>query len=190
MKDEKQFNELLDFFKALSDETRIKILALLMKEPYSVEEIAEILGLTSATISHHLSKLTKAGLVRARAEGYYNMYEFNILELQYKANRILSREAFSPITDDLDLEAYDRKVLETFLDESGRVSVFPSQKKKEEVILRYAAKLFKSGEKYNEKKVNNILEKISDDTARLRRNLVEFGIMQREGGGGDYWLVD
>jgi len=190
MKNEEQISELLIFFKALSNETRIKILALLMNEPYSVEEIAETLGLTSATISHHLSKLTKAGLVQARAEGYYNMYEFNIMELQYKANRILSREAFSTIADDLDLEAYDKKVLKSFLDENGRVPVFPSQKKKEEVIVRYAAKLFITGEKYDEKEVDKILEKISDDTARLRRNLVEFGYMQREDRGGNYWLVD
>jgi hypothetical protein len=30
----------------------------------------------------------------------------------------------------------------------------------------------------------------SDDSARLRRWLVEFGFMAREGGGGKYWRID
>jgi hypothetical protein len=38
--------------------------------------------------------------------------------------------------------------------------------------------------------VNKILSQFSEDTARLRRNLVEFGFMERQGGGGEYWRVD
>jgi hypothetical protein len=38
--------------------------------------------------------------------------------------------------------------------------------------------------------VNEILSKFSDDTARLRRWLVEYRYMAREGGGGKYWRID
>lgn len=65
-----------------------------------------------------------------------------------------------------------------------------AQLKKEEVILRFAAGKFKKAKKYSEKEVNEILSRIHEDTARLRRNLVEYGCMQREGGGGRYWLVE
>ena len=41
--------------------------------------------------------------------------------------------------------------------------------------------------RYSEKKVNEILLRYSDDTATLRRCLVEFGFMDRAGGGRDYW---
>lgn len=183
-------DELLSFFKALSEKTRLRILSLLIDKSYAVEEIAEILGLSSATISHHLSILSKAGLVSARAEGHYNIYSFNLASLQKKASRILSSENLSPIAKNADLEAYDRKVLKNFLNDDGRVDAFPAQRKKEEVILRYAAGMFKRGRKYSEEDVNQILERLSDDTARLRRNLVEFGFMAREGEGGSYWLID
>jgi hypothetical protein len=49
---------------------------------------------------------------------------------------------------------------------------------------------FSHGVRYTEKRVNEILSKYNDDTARLRRWLVDFGYMAREGGGGKYWRVD
>jgi hypothetical protein len=49
---------------------------------------------------------------------------------------------------------------------------------------------FTHGVRYPEKRVNEILLKFSDDTARLRRGLVEYGYMAREGGGGKYWRID
>ena len=45
-----------------------------------------------------------------------------------------------------------------------------------------------AGVRYSEKKVNEILLHYSDDTARLRRSLVDFGFMDRQGGGRDYWV--
>ena len=41
----------------------------------------------------------------------------------------------------------------------------------------------------SEKQVNGILTQYNEDYATLRRNLVEYGFMRRERGGGDYWLT-
>ncbi|WP_345325138.1 DUF2087 domain-containing protein [Candidatus Villigracilis proximus] len=46
---------------------------------------------------------------------------------------------------------------------------------------------FEINKKYSEKKVNEILSRYHEDTASLRRELVGYGLMKREGGGGDYW---
>ena len=46
-----------------------------------------------------------------------------------------------------------------------------------------------SGTRYSEKQVNEILKRYHEDTATLRRELVGFGLMQREGGEGEYWRV-
>jgi len=56
------------------------------------------------------------------------------------------------------------------------------------ILLRHVLRDFRPGVRYSEKKVNEILSHYSLDTARLRRSLVEFGFMDREGGGRDYWL--
>jgi hypothetical protein len=44
--------------------------------------------------------------------------------------------------------------------------------------------------RYPEKRVNEILSRFNDDVARLRRWLVEYGCMKREGGSGRYWRTD
>jgi predicted transcriptional regulator len=182
-----QHTELLTFFKALSDGTRLKIVALLARRTMSVEDLAASLGLHASTISHHLSRLSRVGLVHARAEGYYSMYALKLETLTGMAQRLLSTEDLPAVAADIDLEAYDRKVLSNYLDPDGRVRAFPAQRKKEETILRYVARVFEQGKRYPEKQVNKMLSQFSDDTARLRRHLVDFGFMGREGGGGEYW---
>ncbi len=182
--------ELLAFFKALSNANRLKIVALLAKEPLSVEEMAEILGLNSSTISHHLSKLTQVGLVTARPESYYNVYSLELRVLSDMAERLLSDDMLPIVAEDVDIDAYDRKVLNTFLDTNGRLTAFPAQQKKEEAILRHIVKVFAPGQRYSEKEVNAMLSQFNEDTARLRRDLVGLGFMQREGGGGAYWRME
>jgi predicted transcriptional regulator len=186
MNDSVYMEELLAFFKAMSDANRLKIIGILAQEARSVEELAEMLGLNPSTVSHHLAKLAGVGLVSARAEGYYSIYQLEENALNEMAQRLLSHETLPAV----DVDAYDRKVLNTYLSSEGQIVAFPAQQKKEEAILRYIARSFQSGRQYSEVEVNDILSQFSDDTARLRRNLVEFGFMAREGGGGSYWLVE
>jgi predicted transcriptional regulator len=186
---EKTLEELLDFFKALSDANRLKIVGLLAQGPASGEELAEILQLHPSTISHHLGRLSKTGLVSARAEGYYSIYQLETKILQSMAQRLLEQDTLPAVTAHVDIDAYDRKVLQTFMTPDGRLKDFPTQQKKLEVILRHVVQAFEPGVRYPEKKVNHILSSYNEDTARLRRNLVEFKLMAREGGGGEYWRV-
>ena len=88
------------------------------------------------------------------------------------------------------MDAYDRKVINTFCDEDGRIKQFPAQQKKFEAILRYVVKDFMPGVRYTEKEVNEILLRFSGDYASLRRGLIEYDLMGREGGGGAYWVIE
>lgn len=67
-----------NLFKALADGQRRRILTMLRKSEMPAGEIAERLGLTPATISHHLATLRNAGLVRTRAEGQHRIYTINV----------------------------------------------------------------------------------------------------------------
>ena len=72
-------------FKALSSETRRKIIFLLMDKSLCAGEIAEQFNLTGATISHHLKILSASNLLNRSRKGlsiYYslNMREWNSLK--------------------------------------------------------------------------------------------------------------
>ncbi len=82
------------------------------------------------------------------------------------------------------------KVLQTFLDADGRITAFPKQEKKFLVILRHVLEAFEPGLRYPEKQVNEMLSRFNEDTATLRRCLVDYHLMAREGGGGAYWRLE
>jgi predicted transcriptional regulator len=186
---ENQVDELVRFFKALAEPNRLRIIGLLAQKPQSVEQLASTLRVGESTVSHHLSRLGEAGLVSARAEGYYSIYALHTGALAGMAKKILHEESLPGLALGMDVDAYDRKVLATFSDANGHIRAFPVQEKKFLVILRHILGEFETGVKYPEKRVNQILAKYSADTATLRRSLVEHGMMAREGGGGTYWRV-
>ncbi|HIE18895.1 TPA: ArsR family transcriptional regulator [Candidatus Bathyarchaeota archaeon] len=72
--DEKTVKMESRFFKALSDETRIKILKLLSLRRMCVCEIMVALNLTQPTASHHLRILENAGIVNDEREGKWIFY--------------------------------------------------------------------------------------------------------------------
>lgn len=188
MTEQEQLAELLAFFKSLADENRLKIIGLLAKQPTSVEKLAELLGLSVSTTSHHLATLAKAGLVSARTEGHYYIYSLQTETLKTMSRHLLQDENLPKLSEGLGEDAFDRKVLSNFLDTDGRIKAFPVQDKKFIVLLRHVLKSFESGKRYTEKEVNEIFGKFNDDTASLRRGMVEYKLMSREGGGGEYWV--
>ncbi len=181
--------ELLAFFKALADENRLKIVGLLAQQPYTVEQLAALLDLTPPTVSHHLARLAKVGLVSAKAEGYYSVYTLQTDTLAAAAQRLLRKEQLPELARDVDRSSYDRKVLATFVDRDGHIRQIPAQEKKWLVLLRYCLEAFEPGVRYSEKQVNKILLRFNEDTARIRRGFIEYKLMAREGGGGAYWRL-
>ncbi len=72
---------LLPIFKALSDETRLKILSLLSKSELCVCDIAETLQMTQPNISFHLSMLREAGLIKDKKDGRWIHYSLDDSDL-------------------------------------------------------------------------------------------------------------
>ena len=73
----------VEFCRALGDDTRQRILQMLLDRELCVGEIVEAFGMTQPTISHHLAVLKQAGLVTNRKAGkqvYYAVNRENVVE--------------------------------------------------------------------------------------------------------------
>ena len=66
-------------FKALGDETRLKLLHLVRHREICVCDLVDTLGVPQGTLSHHLAVLHQAGLVTTRKEGRWNHYQATAL---------------------------------------------------------------------------------------------------------------
>src|SRR6516162_8982106 len=67
----------LKYLRALSDPTRLRIVALLEKDELSVNELQEITRMGQSRISTHLGLLQDSGLVQSRREGKRTFYKLN-----------------------------------------------------------------------------------------------------------------
>ena len=73
-----------EYFRALSEPTRLHILNLLRAGERNVGELAEATGYTAANVSRHLAVLTQQGLVRRDARGtaaYYSIADESVYAL-------------------------------------------------------------------------------------------------------------
>lgn len=188
----------LNLFKGLADENRLKIVYLLSERPYNVGELAEKLGLSEPTVSHHLSKLRSTTILNLQAQGNQRFYALNKDQLKRIGQQIASLETFDFSVDmshpdkswvnELDLSDEDKKVVRDYVVD-GRLRNIPMKKGKLLSIVRWLALQFEPNRFYSEPEVNEIIKQFHHDYAGLRRDMIGFGYMRRERGGSKYWLT-
>lgn len=169
-----------NLFKALGHPVRLLMLNLIKLKPRHGEELAEILRLNPATISHHLKLLAEVGLLKAEKDQYYQTYSLVGALLEPPLADLVhlpQPELFAGVEQD----AYREKVLRTFF-RHGRLVQFPAQRKKRLVVLEKIAESFEPARTYTEREVNHILLDFNDDVASLRRGLIEDNLMTRDKG--------
>ena len=176
----KNLEERAQLFKALGHPTRLLILNLLAVKPRHTEELAAILKLQPATVSHHLSQLTAVGLLTAEKEQYYQMYDL-VADALRRSLRELVTLSEPGLATAVSPDAYRDKVLETFF-RHGRLRQIPAQRKKRQVILEKLVEEFEFDQPYTELEVNRILVAFHDDVAMLRRELIASQLMTRAEG--------
>jgi DNA-binding transcriptional ArsR family regulator len=182
--------DLLTALKALSDASRLRLVGLLADgRRISVEQLAQELKLTPATVVHHLKKLRDAGLVESHARPPYMDYSLRIGrlgEIGAALHKIDREQAGVPAKADMArpdwASADDAKVLRAFF-EGERLTSIPAQHSKRLVVLRQIAEtVFEKKRKYPEKELNQLLAVRNPDAASLRRYLVDEGFMSRKAG--------
>lgn len=190
---EETLQVVLQFFRALADASRLRILGILAERECSVEELASLLDLKPPTVSHHLNKLKELNLVHMRQEGTTHLYSLDEEALRGLSRDVLTPEKMASLADDVEGDAWERKVLRDFF-EGERLKEIPTGHKqhgpkKRAIVLRWLANRFELGVRYTEREVNEILKRHHPDFATLRRELVSerLGLMRRD--NGIYWRL-
>lgn len=189
----------LNILKALADESRLAIVWQLNAGEMTVGDLAEKIELGEPTASHHLAKLREVGLVSLRMAGNQRFYSLNANGLALFKRLAGNLEALPPLPDlvvsdnswidALNWNAEDAQVLRDYTS-NGKLTRLPNKQKKLEVVLRWLATRFQPDTMYSEAQVNEVIKAIFEqDYVSLRRDLVDFGYLRRERGGGQYWLA-
>ncbi len=165
----------LEILKALADQNRLAIAAMLYREDCYVELLASRLNLTSATTCHHLKKMEEAGVVTCRRTQFYQMYSLNRDVLSLTLEAFLQAD---PDTRDADRK-YRDGILDSFL-RGGRLTTIPAQRKKREVIFDHILRDLQTDTAYTEQQINEVILAYHEDYCTIRREMIACGQLKRE----------
>jgi len=174
---------MLNFMRLLGNAERLKIAGMLGVESLTASQLAERLNMPCAEIQSHLEQLLNAGLVNLQDEAY----TLDSKTLEYLSRQVLAQSRPPSQADDFEGDAYERKVLRSYFARDGSLKSIPTQQKKLLVILHYLVKIFEPDQHYPERQVNEMLRKYHEDTAALRRYMVDNRLLARD--KGEYWRI-
>ncbi len=179
--------ELVELFKALADVTRLRLVASIVDRPRCGQDLASELGISAATVSHHLRVLRAAGLVRETRQQPYTFFELDHEALQRAVKAVADRKVVRDIASDAAVSDEERKVLRAFFD-GPRLLAIPSQRKKKEIVFEEILRRLPRRKEYDERELSRYIEAIHQDFCTIRREFIMCGYMVRE--NGRYRLAD
>ena len=178
---------LLNFFKALAHESRLRLLGFVAEREHSVQELAARSALKEPTVSHHLAMLRDVGLVTLRQDGTTHWYMLEPKTLSRMARALLAPGQLAALTGIETQPTNDEKIVRNYLTPDGRLKDFPASRKKRRVILVWLVRKFDEGRDYSETQVNELIERRHHDRETFRRELVGYRMLARK--GGVYWRL-
>lgn len=189
---------LLSTLKAIADANRLKILALLAQAPRSGDELAALLDLKPSTISHHLTRLQKVGLVESKAAQYYHIYSLDAAALQ-ELQRALTVDTLMQEVEKMEginEGAYRQQVLAQWV-VGERLQGLPTPIRQRDIVLQWLTAKFTPDLRYGPNQVDDVLDQWCNwadfrqlDITSVTRALVDGQQLARTRDGRWYWRAD
>ncbi|MEZ4663792.1 MAG: metalloregulator ArsR/SmtB family transcription factor [Caldilineaceae bacterium] len=191
-------DNLVSTLKLLADNTRLHILGLLAQSPRTGDELAALLDIKPSTVSHHLTRMQKAGLVSATAEQYYHTYTLEPQALREIGSQLtmthLAERAQE--SDVVNADAYRQQILARWL-ENERLHALPTQIKQRRVVLEWLAAKFELDLRYGPQQRDDVLNRWCSwrdpraiDITAVERALVAEKLLMRTRDGRWGWRAD
>ncbi len=162
----------------LADPARRRVVAALILEAATRHDLVARTGLSTRDVMTALGRLQAAGLVVDGADGTLVVLE--------QAFAVAARAVPRPprVSEHPDAPPDRRRVLDSVF-RDGRLVRIPAKRSHRLIVLDEVAQRFDVGRHYTEREVNATLRLLHDDTAALRRYLVDERLM--DGDAGKYW---
>jgi hypothetical protein len=172
---------LVQVFRALADPARLRLLAALVDERRCGKELAALLQLSPATVSHHLKVLREAGLVREEREVPYSFFVFDTEVLRRAVVEVADPRKIQKLAAGDGLADEKRRVLENFFD-GDKLRSIPAQRRKKEFVFEEILRRIPRREIYGERELSRFIEAIHPDFCTIRREFIMGKYMERQAG--------
>ncbi|MNM00810.1 Transcriptional repressor SdpR [compost metagenome] len=178
-----QLDKIVNYHKALADPTRMRLLLLLSKGEMHGQALAEALGLSQPTVTHHAAKLRAAAMILERRDKNTVYFKLNPEFIRKGSAASLSfifdkgAEEMDEISKDQSLQ---ESVIRNFFSKEGKLRQIPAQYKKKLIALQHMAEQLQQGVTYSEKEINAFIKEYHEDFATIRREFIMHQFMYRE----------
>jgi hypothetical protein len=168
---------LLRCFKALSDATRLRMIAAMVDRPRCGQDLSAEVGVSPATISHHLKILGEAGLLREERRPPYTFYRVDPTVLGRMVGAVATPDRLRELNEEP--AEGDEAVLRNFFD-GPRLRSIPAQRRKKQIILAELVRRLPRRREFPEADLNRFIEVMHPDFCTLRRELIMEKLMVRK----------
>jgi len=171
----------VDVFRALADPVRLRIMGLLVEEERCGQELAEMLHVSPATVTHHLQTLRRLGLLTEERRAPYTYVRLDFPRLREAVVPFLKKERVQQFSAGPDVGREKRKVLHAFFD-GPKLKAIPAQRRKKEIVFEEILRRLPDRKSFPEARLSKLIEEIHPDFCTIRREFIMGRYMEREGG--------
>lgn len=172
---------LVRLFKGLADPTRLRMIAAMVDRERCGQDLAAEVGVSPATVSHHLRVLSDAGLLRETKQPPYVFYQLDLEQLQNAVKAVSSPKRVRELATAAPVNDETRDVLRAFFDGPRLISL-PAQRRKKEIVLEELLRRLPRRREYREPELNKFIEAVHPDFCTIRREWIMGGYMERHAG--------
>jgi len=179
MSPEADLATVVTLFKGLADPTRLRMVAAMVERPRCGQDLAAEVGISPATVSHHLKVLERAGLLVETRQPPYVFYRVDLEALTRALKTVTTPRRVKELAAPDDADAEARAVVRNFFD-GPRLRSMPVQRKKKDLVLEEILRRIPRRKEYAEPELNRFIEVIFEDFCTVRREWIMGAYMTRE----------
>ncbi len=172
---------LVRLFKGLADPTRLRMIAAMVDRARCGQDLAAEVGVSPATVSHHLRVLADAGLVVETRQPPYSFFQLDLDGLRDAVKAVSTPKRVRELATLAPVDDETRDVLRAFFD-GPRLRALPAQRRKKEIVLEEVLRRLPRRREYREPELNRFIEAVHPDYCTIRREWIMGRYMERKDG--------